>query len=54
MLPDRMSNIRADLFETVATSPLWTPEVAAAFDPAKAPKLHIGKVPEMVDCCPAS
>jgi hypothetical protein len=42
----------ADAFEPVATSSLWTPAMAACFDPLKAPRLHLGKIPEVVDCCP--
>ena len=51
-LPDRMSNLAADAWEPVVASPLWTPGAAACFDPFKAPNLHLGKIPEVADCCP--
>jgi len=69
-LPDRMSNLSADKFELSAGSsggeggagsgsvvvhhPLWTEAAYAAFDPSKAPPLRLGKIPEVVDCCPTS
>jgi hypothetical protein len=34
-LPERMSNLVADVFEAVTMSPLWTPDMFSAFDPTK-------------------
>lgn len=51
-LPDRMSNVKAEEFGDVPTSSMWTRSIYAAFDPSKAPPLHIGKVPPDADCCP--
>jgi hypothetical protein len=53
-LPDRMSNLSAELFAAVEQSSQWTAAATQALDPSRAPQLHLGRVPEVVDCCPTS